>query len=117
MAAYAVEVRSAPQGRTVISVRGEIDLTVSDELLTTLTCAATTSGVPELVVDLDGVDFLDSSGISALVQAHAVLADEGAQLRVTGGREHIRRVLAVSGVVSLLCADDAGDPGGVAMAG
>jgi anti-anti-sigma factor len=102
MASYAVEVRSAPEGRTVIALSGEIDLTVSEELLLTLTCAAAAGGVPDLVVDLDAVEFLDSSGISALLRAHAALAESGARLQVVGGSDHVRRVLAVSGVEPLL---------------
>ena len=109
MAPYAVEVRSAPQGQTVIAVRGEIDLTVSEELFTTVTCAASTSGAAELVIDLDAVEFLDSSGISALVRAHTALAESGTRLHVAGGSGHVRRVLAVSGVEPLLCRDPASD--------
>jgi anti-sigma B factor antagonist len=106
MASYAVEVRSAPTGRAVtVAVRGEIDLTVADDLLLTLTCAASTSGVPELVVDLDHVEFLDSSGISALVRAHTALAEAGTRMHVEGGPEQVRRVLSVSGVEPLLCPD------------
>jgi anti-sigma B factor antagonist len=104
MASYSVEVRhhAGADDHTVLHVEGEIDLTVGSELLQTIVCAAAVGGATEVTVDLSGVTFLDSSGISALVQAHHRLAEANAAMVVVGGPQSVQRVLAITGVDRLL---------------
>jgi anti-anti-sigma factor len=83
-------------------VRGEIDLTVAADLLHTITCAGSTGTTPEVVVDLDRVTFLDSSGIAALMRAYQLLAEQGTVLRVEGGPHNVRSVLSITGVDRIL---------------
>jgi anti-anti-sigma factor len=103
MASYAIEISTvADPSAVVLSVRGEIDLSVSADLLSTIVCAGSESEVPRVLVDLDAVTFMDSSGISALVHAHQQLADRGVVLQIVGGPAQIRTVLSITGVEDLL---------------
>jgi anti-anti-sigma factor len=86
----------------MLAVRGEIDLTVAADLLQTITCAGSTGDIPEVVVDLDRVTFLDSTGIAALMRAYQLLAERGTALRVQGGPDNVRSVLAITGVDGVL---------------
>lgn len=93
--ARAFEVHSSP-GR--LAVAGEVDMAVTAALLDALLCAGLAAGGPDLVVDLREVTFLDSMGISALVDARNRLAAEGVAMRVTNPNPFIRRTLAIAGV-------------------
>src|ERR671929_126010 len=56
-------------GRAHVTLRGELDLATAPELEDVLTERIDQS--QEVVVDLRGLEFMDSSGIRVLVAAHA----------------------------------------------
>ncbi len=57
---------SAAPGRTVIAVSGEIDVYTAPRLRETLV-SLVDSGNYRLIVDMEGVEFLDSTGLGVLV--------------------------------------------------
>jgi anti-sigma B factor antagonist len=81
----------------LIAVSGEVDLSTSPKLRTACMDAAQ-AGATTVRIDLGNVTFLDSSGISVLVQAQKRLESEGSALvlhRVSG---QTRRVLDIAGL-------------------
>lgn len=91
------ELKSHDTGdRLVVVVRGEIDLSTSSELerasLDPLRAGR------HVVLDLRDVDFLDSCGVRAIVQARIAATDGGGRLTVVRGPEEVQRVLEVSGL-------------------
>ena len=103
-----VEVTSAAPG-TVVHVAGELDLASAPSLLETLTALEPAAGY--VVVDLTDVSFLDSSGLSVLLQARQRLADGPADtdLRLVVTRPSIRRVLGVTGLTEVFAIFDSLD--------
>jgi anti-sigma B factor antagonist len=83
--------------RVVIAVTGEVDLASSPELVACLLAHSDR----DAVVDLSGVDFLDSTGINALIQGYHALRDAGHTLRTTGERPHVLKVFDLTGVTAL----------------
>jgi anti-anti-sigma factor len=81
-------------GRAVIAVKGEIDMATVDGLSDAL-AAATRDGADEVWIDLTDVDFLDSTGLSALVSGHRALDGRLAVICPDGAA---RRALDVSGL-------------------
>lgn len=74
------------EGHTVLSPQGEIDFATGPALEEAVTDALVAGDV-HLVIDLSGVDFIESIGLGALI----------------GGR---RRAQALNGSLSLVCAND-----------
>ncbi|MCX4238443.1 STAS domain-containing protein [Streptomyces sp. NPDC020707] len=92
---------SAIGGIRVVTVRGEIDHTVKDMLGKALLPPDGTTR-PRTVVDLSGVTFMDSSGISVFIGAYqAVSATEG-WLRIAGAQESVLRILQIVGMDTLI---------------
>lgn len=83
-------------GTTVASLAGDLDGDTCAELEAALGAAASTGS---LVVDLAGLTFIDSSGITALVEAReACIGRDGAfSLRAT--TPSVRRVLEITGLL------------------
>jgi anti-sigma B factor antagonist len=79
----------------VVHVRGEVDLATSPALADALAGITTREG--PVVVDLTEVGFLDSSGLSVLLQARERLA-AGSGLRLVVTKPALQRVLAVTGL-------------------
>ena len=58
-----------------------------------------------MTVDLSGVTFIDSQGLSVLLRAYKALSPEGRGLCLRSPRPQVRQALEVSGVASVLTVD------------
>ena len=66
---FEIVVTDAPGGVTVLSVAGEVDMASAPRLRSELVRVAGRDGdAPLLVVDLAGVDLLDTTGLAALLE-------------------------------------------------
>jgi anti-sigma B factor antagonist len=105
--AFAVE--PAPlSGAPGVLVRGEIDIHTAPKLTAALDAAIRESG-GAFVVDLCDVDFLDSSGVSVLVHARAVLGREDRDLVIVCPPGPARRIFELAGIDDLLALFDSRD--------
>jgi stage II sporulation protein AA (anti-sigma F factor antagonist) len=84
-------------GALRIRVSGEVDMACAPDLLGTIVSADVPAG-GNLILDLAGVSFMDSSGINALVAAHHKRAAEGVPMTIVGTRPIVLQVFKVSGV-------------------
>src|SRR3954467_4723082 len=85
------------QGWAIVTVKGEIDIRTAPELRDVL-AGLLDKGAERLVVDLEGVEFLDSTALSVMVGAHKRLVRKGEGLDLVCTREPILRVLNVTGL-------------------
>ena len=94
------------EGIPVLHLAGEIDLAAApalrDRLVALAQQLAAGGGAPGVVLDLDQVSFIDSTGLSVLVAAHSRLGESGRQLRVAAAPPRVRRVLELTGLDGLL---------------
>src|SRR5262249_57585859 len=100
---------SVRDGISVARVRGEIDLSNADSIFSTLSRAGapTTAG---LVVDLSGVDYLDSAGVQLLFRLARALGESDRTLRtVVPGDARIRRGLELANVGGQVGVDESED--------
>jgi anti-sigma B factor antagonist len=88
----------------VIAVSGEIDMATVGAIHRAVDSAITTAGTNEVVIDLAGVTFCDSSGIAAFDQRYANAAARGVRLRVAQPQPSVRRVLEIAGLMDALTA-------------
>lgn len=72
---------SAVSGVVVITLAGELDL-ASGPALEDAIAGATSSGAKLVIVDLRGVEFMDSSGVGVLVKAHQAAPQSGYRFAV-----------------------------------
>jgi anti-anti-sigma factor len=85
----------------VVRVSGELDIATAPRLQLVLD-EAIASDPASVMLDLDGLDFLDSTGITVLVRARRRLEDQGARLVLDGISPAVERVLEVAGVLDSL---------------
>jgi anti-sigma B factor antagonist len=84
----------------VVDVSGDVDMHSSPRLRQALR-SFTGEGVERIVVNLEGVDFMDSSGIATLVQALREVRNAKGSLRLAGARDNVLRVLKLSNLIGL----------------
>lgn len=90
----------------VIFVTGELDLGSVDDLITAGMTAMADPTVHAVMVDLAGVEFIDSSGLSALVQLHNRARDNDRSFALRGATEQARNVLHLTALDTLLHIED-----------
>lgn len=84
-------------GRVRLSVSGVIDLRCRDELRNRLIAMIAIDRVDDLLVDLDLVEFLDCSGIGALVDGRNAADAAGSRFQVQNPRGVVATVLQLTG--------------------
>lgn len=92
----------------MIAVAGELDLASGPELEAELERIAGPD-TRLLVIDLSGLDFMDSTGLSIIVRAHQRLGGEGCELGLVRGSPQVQRLLDLTGVAERLRIVDAPD--------
>jgi anti-anti-sigma factor len=87
-------------GVVVISLHGDLDLASADAVhhrLETLYAAGETTRL-----DLDGLAFMDSSGLRVVLQAVERSSEGGWRFTISAGSEQVRRLFASAGVADRL---------------
>ena len=106
--------------RTVISVSGEIDVYTAPSLRERLN-ELVASGHYDLVVDMEGVEFLDSTGLGVLVGGLKRVRSHDGTLRLVCAQEKILKVFRITGLTKVFpihgtlqeaLAEEAGGPDG-----
>src|SRR4051794_24069228 len=81
----------------VLAVAGEVDVASVDALREAL-AHADDDPPRDVWIDLTGVDFIDSTGLTVLVLAHRRLDDPVRRLALICPAGPVRRVLAIAGI-------------------
>jgi anti-sigma B factor antagonist len=88
---------SLPQPPEVLALEGQIDLHVSPQIADSL--AALVDQKPaRLVVDLTGVDYIDSSGLAVLINAAQNVEMYRGRFMLAGVRDNVRSILEIAGL-------------------
>lgn len=86
----------------VLQISGEIDIFSVPRLReTAIEVVDESKGAPRLALDLTGVDFLDSTGLGALVAALKRLRVRDGELRLVCTEERILKILRITGLTKV----------------
>ena len=96
------------EGWKVVHVAGEIDLRTAPELRERL-ATLLDDGADRVVVDLEHVDFIDSTALSVMVGAHKRLVRRGTVLHLATSGTRVGRVLTTTGLSRVFAVHDSVD--------
>ena len=85
---------------TVFSLQGSLDLATSPAVRAALVDAAG-SGAHDMIVDLTGLEFLDSTGLGALIGAQRRALEQSGRVRLVVTEGPISRLLNITGLVRI----------------
>jgi anti-sigma B factor antagonist len=94
-----LDVQRGEDAATVVVV-GEVDLNTSEELKQTLVGLAEEYDV--VSADLSGLEFIDSTGLSALLAAHKTLSRKGGRLELRRPPRMLVKMVDVVGLDDVL---------------
>lgn len=89
-------------GVSILDVHGRLTIGEPSEQLHSALQSAIKDGARKVIVVLDGIPQIDSSGISTLVRISIQLAREGGVLRLVVGHGRVRDALTVTRLVEAI---------------
>ena len=84
------------------AVSGEVDHHGAKDIMAELYRQIDRTLPRELILDLGGVTFMDSSGIAVLLRAHRQVGELGGSMTVVNGPDQAARVLRAAGLQRLI---------------
>ena len=92
------------EGITVLRIDGGLFFATAEALENRIR-SLVGSDVRTLVLDLEGVNFVDSQGSAKLAEIHGFLEADGVEFRLARVKPRVRAVLQTDGVIDLIGAD------------
>lgn len=97
------ETRSTPSGVVVVRPEGRLNMVAAPALRKQLG-GLVDEGRSRVVVDLSGVDFIDSSGLGALISGLKSARQAGGDLRIAAPTRQVSTVLEITNLNRVLTA-------------
>ena len=92
---FSYEVESEQEGTTVLRLYGELDMAATPELRPVLH-EVQHGGSSDVVIDLRGLSFLDSMGLSVLMEAYGAGQDGHRTVSFIAGGRTVHRVFQIT---------------------
>jgi len=102
-------VEQLPGGRAVIEVAGSLTLGTSLKVLDSQIQNLLAGDVRDLLVNLAGVDYMDSAGLGLLVHAYGQLNAKQGAMRLTGVQPRIMDLLRMTKLDTFLTIEPGGN--------
>jgi anti-anti-sigma factor len=101
----AIEVSSPREGVVLIALAGELEVVSVDQLSARI-AALDLGGPTHVVLDLEGVTFIDSSGVNALVQAVRSVEDRGGTAVLAAPSRAAQRVFEITRLSQIVAVEE-----------
>lgn len=100
---FDIDINADPPTKLAVRLTGELDLMARPTVVEQVTNAlANQPDAEQLVIDLGGVSFCDSSGLGALLDVHRTADQQGAAVVLRSVPATVARVLDMAGVGDVL---------------
>ena len=104
-----VEIEKQVEGTAVVTLSGGMTLGTSLKVADSQINMAIEGGVTKMVIDLTGVDYVDSAGLGMLVYIYGRLNEKGGALRMCGVAPRILSLLKITKTDTFLQIDESRD--------
>lgn len=84
----------------ILSLSGRLDTVTAPELEAVLDSSL--SGVEELILDLEALDYVSSAGLRVILRAQKVMKAQSAMMKLTHVNDTIMEVFDITGFVDIL---------------
>lgn len=86
----------------VVKIKGEIDHHTAPVLREALDREIALHNIQNIVLDFDGVTFMDSSGIGVIVGRYKQISARGGRIMIIRVKSHVDKILEISGLKKIL---------------
>ena len=103
-----ITVKELGDGVAVLQLDGRLNM-VTASCLRDHVGSAVASGHNRIAIDLTGIDFIDSSGLGALINGLKTARQAGGDLRIAAPNDQVKLVLQLTNMERLLTAYDSAE--------
>ena len=86
-------------GQVIVTLRGQLDLAEAARVAAALAVVAARE--PQIIVDLAALEFIDSSGVAALVRGRNLARRAGGELLLAAPQQQVLRVLTLTRLIDV----------------
>jgi anti-sigma B factor antagonist len=86
-------------GQVIVALRGVLDIADAASVAVALTAAAARQR--DIIIDLAGLEFIDSSGVAALVRGRRQARHAGGELLLAAPQQQVLRVLTLTRLIDI----------------
>ncbi len=86
----------------VVKISGELDLLVTDNLRQKIDDEILSRGVKNLILNLEKVSFIDSSGLGLIIGRYKKMKAEKGKMYIAGAKPSVEKILLFSGINKLI---------------
>jgi len=86
-------------GQVIVTLRGQLDLAEAARVAAALAVVAARE--PQIIVDLAALEFIDSSGVAALVRGRKLARRAGGELLLAAPQQQVLRVLTLTRLIDV----------------
>jgi len=90
----------------VVRVCGELDLSVADRFRSEVDMEMEKNSSDNIVLNLQGVNFIDSSGLGVLLGRYKKITMRGGKMAIVGAPAQVSRILEMSGILRIASSYD-----------
>ena len=93
-------------GVTILDLSGKMTLGEGDELLREKIASLVNAGQKNLLLNLDGVPYIDSAGLGEMVRSYTTVSRQGGQLKLVNLTKRITDLLSITKLLTVFEAFD-----------
>lgn len=86
----------------LVRIKGELDMDVAEELRWEIDKKLEAKRISNLVLNLEGVTFVDSSGLGVIIGRYKKMAGVEGKMYIVGARPSVHKILIFSGINRLV---------------
>ncbi|MEN6463441.1 MAG: anti-sigma F factor antagonist [Syntrophomonas sp.] len=86
----------------VVRIKGELDMLVAEELRTEIDNRLDNQQVHNLIINLEKVTFIDSSGLGVIIGRYKKISAGSGKMYIVGAKPAVEKILFFSGLNKLI---------------
>jgi len=90
------------QNALIVKVSGELDLVIAEQFKALIEKELEQLKINSLILDLEEVSFIDSSGLGAILGRYKVLSEKKGKMALINPQPTVRRILELSGILRII---------------
>lgn len=90
------------QNALIVKVFGELDLVIAEQFKSTVEKELDQLKVSNLILDLQEVTFIDSSGLGAILGRYKTISERHGKMSLVNPQPPVKRILELSGVLRII---------------
>lgn len=86
----------------IVKLKGELDMLVTDKLRQELDKKLENSSVDNLIINLEKVTFIDSSGLGVIIGRYKKVSSQKGRMYIVGANPAVEKILVFCGINKLV---------------